>query len=144
MGTPYRYVMLEHTTDAFWEAYGRDLPELFASCALALMDTVVDVGRVEGVDMDEVRVSGHDLESLLYNWLDALIAAMSIKRRVYSRFETRVTEERDGFTLEARMWGETIDFEKHHYKTEVKGVTYHLMAVERTEDGYRARFILDL
>jgi len=41
--------------------------------------------------------------------------------------------------------GEPIDPEKHTIHTEVKAITYHMMNVERKEDGtWEATYVVDL
>src|SRR5947207_925286 len=45
-----------------------------------------------------------------------------------------------------RAWGagERVDRARHHFYTEVKGVTYHQLALRETAGGWWARIILDV
>ena len=64
---------------------------------------------------------------------------------VYASYDISIAS--DGptlFDLHAKVRGEKYDREKHGARTEVKGVTYHLMAIEESAKEARVRFILDL
>ncbi len=64
---------------------------------------------------------------------------------VYASYDISIAS--DGptlFKLRARVRGEKYDRSKHGAKTEVKGVTYHLMTIEERAKETRVRFILDL
>ena len=49
-----------------------------------------------------------------------------------------------GYRIEAEVFGEEFDAERHGLKVEVKTPTYHEYRVEKTDDGYRATVILDV
>ncbi|MCS7141750.1 MAG: archease [Candidatus Nitrosocaldus sp.] len=139
------YRMLEHMTDALVEVDADTLEQGFALAARALVDVMIDVSRVEERLEVELQAEGHDLESLLYNWLEQVMIALVSDHTAMSRFDVRVERDGDAYALRARAYGEPLDLEKHHYKVEIKGVTYHMMSIERAEDGrYRLRFLLDL
>ena len=137
------YRSLEHTSDAYLEAWGSSLEEAFENAAKALFDTMVELEKVEAVREDSFEVEGEDLESLLYNWLESLLIEFDSRGMVYGEFDVRIERRDGGFRLSARARGERFDLEKHGYKVGVKAVTYHLMKVE-ADDTYRMRFLLDI
>ncbi len=50
-----------------------------------------------------------------------------------------------GVKAEAHLWGENATRDRHILATEIKAVTYHRLAVERTPDGaYRATVLFDV
>src|SRR5881394_618588 len=53
-------------------------------------------------------------------------------------------EEVSERTLRAWGAGERVDRARHHFYTEVKGVTYHQLALRETAGGWWARIILDV
>jgi SHS2 domain-containing protein len=57
---------------------------------------------------------------------------------------TSIAEKTGICRLEANLRGEIYDRHKHGSKTEVKGVTYHLMEITKSSDQVRLRFLLDL
>jgi SHS2 domain-containing protein len=130
-------------TDAYIEAYGNTLEEAFEFAARALVDTMISVERVEPVREDYATVQGHDLESLLYNWLDLVMLKLLVDQMAFSHFVVSISEHVDAYLLKAVMKGEPLNLEKHNYKVEIKGVTYHLMKIERNA-VVKLRFLLDL
>ncbi|MFN4336732.1 MAG: archease [Candidatus Nitrosocaldus sp.] len=142
------YRMLEHMTDALVEVEANTLEEAFALAARALVDVMIDVSKVEERFELILQADGHDIESLLYNWLEQVMITLVSDHIAMSRFYPSI-EKGDGdgiYRLKAKAYGEPLDLEKHNYKVEIKGVTYHMMNIERHgDDGrYRLRFLLDL
>ena len=139
-----RYVALEHTTDAYLEAYGLTLEEAFGNAAYALMSTLVDINRVEKTSEGILSAEGHDLEGLLYNWLEIVLLRATVDMYVINDFDVRITRKGDDFELTAKTLGEILVPEKHHPKIEIKAATYHQMEIKKADGKYVLRFILDL
>lgn len=131
-------------SDAYIEAYGRDLNEAYANAAYALTDTVIDIQTVKPELKKVIEVRGFDLLNLLYNWLEAILLEMQVEQNVFREFSTKVSKEGDSWVIRAECFGERFDLEKHRPKVEVKAVTYHLMEVIDEGNRYVLRFLLDL
>lgn len=139
-----KYKDLGHVSDALIEVEGRSVEEVFEDAAIALIDTALDIGRVEKKLKKNIEVTSNDLEHLLYNWLEAVLIELEVEKRVYSEYSLRIFKSNGGYRLAAEALGEVFDPEKHHPKVEVKAVTYHLMEVAVKENGVTAKFLLDL
>jgi SHS2 domain-containing protein len=131
-------------SDAYIEAYGRDLNEAYANAAYALTDTVIDIQTVKPELKKVIEVRGFDLLNLLYNWLETILLEMQVEQNVFREFSTKVSKEGDSWVIRAECFGERFDLEKHRPKVEVKAVTYHLMEVIDEGNRYVLRFLLDL
>ncbi len=139
------YEYLEHTTDALIEAWGSTIEEAFAQAGRALFDTMLHIEKVKPTVEETIQVTGHDQKELLYNWLEELLLRFEINSKAYSSFEiTRVTKHATSVVLRANVRGEAYDRAKHGSKTEVKGITYHLMEISERPGEVRVRFLLDL
>lgn len=138
------YQFLDHMTDAYIEAHGNTMEEAFEFAARAVVDTMISVDNVEATKEAQVSVEGHDLESLLYNWLDLVMLKLLVDKQALSYFKVSIAERNNGFELQAVVRGEPLDLEKHGYKVEIKGVTYHLMEIEHKNNLVKLRFLLDL
>ncbi|HSD05274.1 MAG TPA: archease [Nitrosopumilaceae archaeon] len=136
----YRY--LEHVTDAFIEVTEDSLEEAFASAGMAVVDTVVDIKLVEEKIEKNIMVSGNDLNNLLYNWLEEIIILTITEGFVAKKFSVKVLKN-DNYKIIATASGEEINFEKHHFKVEIKSPTLHLMEIKQ-EKQVMMRFLLDL
>jgi SHS2 domain-containing protein len=129
------------TADVAFIAYGKDLSELFANCALAMFEVMVNTEQIAHKVKREVKVKGHDLLSLLFEWLNELLFYYGAENLAFSRFEVKVDEK--NFAANATCYGEEINPEKHETKTEVKACTMHKMKIEKNEI-WKARVILDV
>ncbi len=134
------YRFLDHMTDAYIEAEGSSLEEAFENAAKGLIDTMLDIDKIEAKDKIRIEVEGYDLEELLYNWLEEILLKLSIERVALREFKVKIKDNR----LEAEVYGEPLDLKKHNYKVEIKAVTYHLMEVKKEDSKYKVRFLLDL
>ena len=139
------FKFLEHMGDAYIETYGLSLEEAYANAALAMFEVMTDTSKVEPKIEESVMAEGHDLKSLLYDWLENLLVRYGVENRLFSKFVVeKINAENDHFTLKAKAFGEDFNQKKHPSKTEVKAVTYHLMEVEYSDTECRLRFLLDL
>jgi SHS2 domain-containing protein len=140
-----RFRFLEHTADAYIEAYGTSLEEAFENAALAMTDVMTEVETVEAQNEETFTVEAKDEYALLYSWLEELLLEFELKGKLYSRFEVSTIEKSaEGFRLHAKAWGENYDSEKHPSKVGIKSATYHQMEILKTPEAVTARFILDV
>ena len=142
--TPVGYKFLPHTTDAYVQAAGTTIEEAFAYAAIALMDTMCNVGDVAGSTNEELHVEASDEVMLLYSWLELLLLKFEIERRVFSSFDLKISRQSGKLLLDTKAAGEMYDRKKHGGKVEVKAVTLHRMEVFRKDQLTIVRFILDL
>lgn len=130
-------------TDAYIEVQGDSLEEAFEFAGKALVDTMVNVSTVAQTSEEHITAEGHDLESLLYDWLEAIMLKLLVDRQALSYFKVNISKHNDTYHLKATVRGESFDVEKHQYKVEIKGVTYHMMKIEQNKT-VKMRFLLDL
>jgi SHS2 domain-containing protein len=137
--------LLEHTTDAYIEAWGPTLERAFAHAAEGFYETMLNIEKIDPIVEAHVKAEGHDEKELLYNWLETLLLEFDIKEMVYASYDISISsDEPTLFKLRAKVRGEKYDRSKHGAKTEVKGVTYHLMTIEEGAKEATVTFILDL
>jgi SHS2 domain-containing protein len=129
-------------TDAFIEVIGANLEEAFANAGISVVDTIVDIKLVEEKTEKNIQVSGNDLNNLLYNWLEEIIILTITEGFVTKRFNVKIIKN-GNYEIVATAFGEEINFEKHHFKVEIKAPTFHLMEIKQ-EKQVMMRFLLDL
>lgn len=69
------YEYLDHTADVQCHAWGKDLSTAYANMALCMCNYMTDLARIY-VDPEETltfSAKGHDLESLLFKYLDEIL-----------------------------------------------------------------------
>lgn len=146
MNSKKGYEFLEHTADVYIAAYGKDLAEAFENAAIAMFDIMTDVEKISPKIRDNIKVEGAEDEfALLYNWLEVLLVKFDIEEMLYSKFKiTNISQTRNGFKLQAEIWGEKYNPQKHVSKVGVKAVTYHRMEIIKRPEKVTLKFILDI
>lgn len=139
MSVPYR--RLEHTSDVKVEIYGADLAELFTNAATCLFDLILDLKKVRETTSMPLSLESAELPELFLDWLRELLFLFSTHSLAIRRVEIASIEPTK---VQATVFGEEFDPERHALKVEVKTPTYHEYRVEKTEVGYRATVILDV
>jgi len=140
---------LEHTADVGLEIVAKDLPQLFTRAALGAMWLVLERdGEGEGTEVRSVALSEPDLPALLRSWLQTLLFWQETAGFVVSEASVAPTPEPSGSApggqapgLRAQVKG-CID--EGPRVREIKGVTYHGLALERRGGEWFGRVIFDV
>lgn len=138
---------LSHTADVGFELRADGLEELFELGARGL--AAARGGRPDpsaDAEVADVEMDRPDLERLLVAWLRELLHRSMQRDEVPSAEVRRVRrpgeDGRDGAALSARVaWRPAAP---DGPEREIKGVTYHGLAVEREGEGWHARVVLDV
>jgi SHS2 domain-containing protein len=140
-----KFEFLEHTADVLIAAHGQTLEQAFENAALAMFEVMTNTTKVDTVQEETVEVEAEDEYALLYSWLEALLVKFEIKGMLFSKFKIdRIQDTPDGYKLQASVWGEKFNAEKHPQKVAVKAVTYHRMEIIKEHDKITLEFILDI
>jgi SHS2 domain-containing protein len=137
-------------TDSIIEAYGGRMEDAFENSALALVNTMFDIDKVEIMNQQELTAQGHDIQSLLYDFLEKVIILISVEGFIAAAFKVEISknigndDNEGGYSLMAVAKGEDVDFNKHSYKVEVKAITYHEMSIVQEKNRVKIRFLIDL
>jgi len=135
----------DHTADITIECWAPTLETSFEEAALATFEVILDTSTITPTETVEIESRGYDLEELLVEWIGHLIALIDITGRFYSKFEVDgISKDTDEYVLKGRAIGETIDFDKHDTRTEVKAMTYADMKIDQQPDKTTLYFTLDL
>ena len=139
MSTKFDY--LDHTADIGIRVYGQGLGEIFINAALALREILV---KGEGPE-EEVplvfNLKGDSHEILLVKFLTELLYLFESEHKLPHRVEIQKLYESE---VEATIWTDVLDPKYHQVKTEIKAVTYHQLAIKKTDKGYEAQVIFDV
>jgi len=130
------------TADIAFEAYGKNLNELFANAALAMFEVMVNTKQIKPQTKKNVELKSIDIKGLLFSWLNELLIFYGSENLAFSKFKVKI--DKKNLTLKAECFGEKIDHKKHDVKTEVKACTYHKMKIEKNKDKWKAQVILDI
>ena len=138
-----KYEFLEHTADAKFRAYGKDLEEAFSNAALAFFALMVDVDKVKPVVGKEVNVESAKKESLLYDFLSECLFFTDTEGFVAGKVQEMSIEKKEvGFKLRAVLLGDNAD--NYELKTQIKAVTYNQMFIKEEEGKVTVQVVPDI
>jgi len=136
-----RWEHFEHKSDIGIRGYGDSPAAAFAQCALALTAVMAAPGTIAPREPVAMACAAPDLETLLLEWLGALLLEMDLRKMLFSRFEVQIAEGK----LTATAWGEPADPIRHQTAVEVKAATYHALAVRQLDaSSWLAQCVVDV
>ena len=136
------YKTLEHATDAIIEVTADNLKDAFKIAGISVIETILDISKVEEKENKKIVVEGKDLRYLLYNWLEEIIILTITEGFAGKIIQVEINED-DKWKITAEIFGENIDLKKHGFKVEIKSPTFHDMRIEQNEKVVM-RYLLDL
>jgi len=128
-----KYDIIEHTADIGIKAYGKILSECFENAATGMFDIISDTKKVKAVGEYEISLKSDTVEELLVDWLSKLLTLCDINNFLFGKFDVNVDEKK--CELNAKVYGENFDSERHTVGKEIKAVTYHILEVNKKQ-GY--------
>ncbi|XP_018331314.1 protein archease-like [Agrilus planipennis] len=128
---PCKYEYLDHTADVQLHAWGDSLKEAFEQCGIAMYGYMTELETVEIKQSAIIEAEGHDLESLLYKFLDELLFLFSCEPYLICSKVTITEFKTDGeeLRIKCKCYGEEFTLGKHPQGTEVKAITYSAMQI---------------
>lgn len=135
------YELLDHTGDIGIRVWADDVKGLFEEAARALFDIITDRKKVVIRLNREVAVQGSGREELMVAWLNELLYIHEVESLLFDDFD--IAEITPG-SLKGVARGEKFQEDRHHIKTAVKAVTYHLLEVKEKDGRWQAQIIIDI
>ncbi len=135
------FEIIDHTADIGIVCYGADIKQVFANAALGLFSLITEVNDIKENVQREVKISSQDRENLLVEWLNELLYIFEVEHIVLKRFEF---DELNDSNLKARCFGDEINPRQQKIKREVKAATYHMLAISKENNFYKAQVIFDI
>lgn len=133
--------LFPHPADIGIRGVGPTREQAFAQAATALTAVITDPAKVRPREAVDIVCLEQDDELLFMNWLSTLLYEMDTRRMLFSRFEVRPVEG----GIQARVWGEPVEIERHQPAVEVKAATYAALKVRKDNSGnWLAQCIVDV
>ena len=133
------YEVLEHTADIMFRVTGRTLAEAFAEAARAVCETMAPGCTPGGVER-RVEIEAPDRETLLADFLSEILYLSDAESIAFCSFEVQI----DGNRLTAACRGEEFSQEKHGGGSEIKGISYSGLSINKEGERYVLEFIADV
>jgi SHS2 domain-containing protein len=127
--------------DLLVEGSGRTLGEAVANVALGMLNRITPLEGITERETYRADVEGTDLQSLIFNLLDELLFLNDSEGLTAKSLTVEIDEAKLKASAIGR--GERFSAATHEVGIAVKAVTYHMMKVEKTTEGYSVRVVFD-
>ncbi len=132
------------TADIAFEAFGKNLNELFQNSALALNETMVDTKTVSAKIKKVFKLQNAELNNLLVDFLNEIIYYKDADSMIFSKFKVKVEQKDKLWKLTAEISGDKIDWKKHKLLADAKAATWHMFELQKKGKGWRAQVVIDI
>ncbi len=140
-----KYKFLEDVAiaDIAFEAYGRDLNELFENAAFAIFELSANLDTVEAKQKVEFELENEKLDNLLYDFLSEILFLKDSKYMVFKNVKVEIKEDKK-YKLKSILKGDTINPQKQQLENDIKAVTMHMFEIKKEKSGYKATVVVDI
>ena len=133
---------MDHVTDIIIEVHGSDLKEAFTVTANAVINVTLEQEKVEEKSYKVIVAKDKDLSYLLFSWIEEIVFVLITEGFAIRRMEVEISEGEE-YTINAKAYGEPLNFVKHNFKVEIKAPTFYDMQIKKNDTVYM-KFLLDL
>jgi SHS2 domain-containing protein len=135
------YEIIDHTADLGIVVKGGSIKELFVNAANAMTDLMVKADISGKGAKRRLIVEGEDLADLMVRWLSEILYLFNGEHILVMAIELG---SMGSTRLQSKLNVLSLNKGRHEILREIKAVTYHQIAVEKTPDGWEARVIFDI
>ena len=172
--TKYKFLEDVAIADIAYEAYGKDLNELFENAALAIFELSANLETVDAKKKIEIKLENEKIENLLYDFLSEILFLKDSKYMVFKKMKVSIKEtsvnrkaisaeqserkselshstaqkskifDNKKYQLRAVLEGDTINPQKQQLENDIKAVTMHMFEIKKEKKGYKATIVVDI
>jgi len=139
----YKFLPEIAIADIAFQAFGTDLNDLFESAAIAVADSMADLGSIEGTTKKKILIEENKIDMLLFDFLNEIILLKDTEELLFKKFEVKVYDD-EAKHVECVAHGEKINRDKHRFKNDLKAVTLHMFEVTQEKDRWKATVVVDI
>ena len=138
-----KFIFLEHTADAKFQAFGKTMEEAFSNSALAMFSVMTNTEKVQPKITKVVKAKGNDIKALLYAFLEEFLFLLDTEGFLLHHIKSiKITERKKVYELSAQAAGDLVS-KGYITDGDVKAVTYNEMEVKQPE-GKQKRFMVQV
>ncbi len=130
-----KYEFFEHTADAKFRAYGKNMEEAFSNAAIAMTSLIFDTEKIELKINKAIEAKGTDLKSLLVSFLSEFLYLHDAEGFILGKIVSiTINKQAEGYRLAAIAKGDAYS-DKYEVLGDVKAVTYNEMEIKEEQKG---------
>jgi len=130
-----KYKFLEHTADVKFQAFGKNLEEVFENSVLAVVETISRKEKIKSKKIKRVKIEGRDNESLLYNLIEEVIYLFDAEEFIVAK--AKINFDETTRSIEVEFHGD--DSKNYEGLDQIKSVTYNEMFVRKEKGKWAAQ-----
>lgn len=134
------FEIIEHTADYGLKVRAKTVEGIFEQTAKGMYSLITNPDKVETKRSIEIELKGDDIESLLVDFINELLFYTETEGFLLKDLNVSL----NGNNLKALCRGENFDSERHEIVEAVKAATYHMLKIERKNEGLEATIIFDV
>jgi len=134
-----KFKFLEHTADIKFQAFGKNLEEVFENSSLALKEAICGKKKIKGTKEKIIKIKGRDFESLMYKFLEEILYLLDSSNFLISKIKEIKIKD---FTLKAILSGDSS--KNYWFTNSVKAITYNEMFIKKKEGKWISQVVLDV
>ncbi len=135
------YKFLKHTGDIKIRVNEKNIELAFISSAFALSQIITDKTKINSKISKKIKVSGNDMSSLLYNFLEEFLFLLDAKGFILSEIINFKIDKKK-FLIICEVLGDKS--KNYKFTNDVKAITYHEMKIEQKNNYSVIEFVLDV
>jgi len=135
------FKFLSHTADIKIRVEEKSLELAFVGSALALKEVIAEKIKIKPLLKKEIIISGLDLKSLLYNFLEEFLFLLDSQGFVLSEIKDFKLDEKKR-KLSCLLLGDKSN--KYKFCNDVKAITYSEMLIKKGKSKNTIEFVLDV
>ena len=139
----YRFLENIAIADIAYEAYGKDLNEMFENSAMAIFELSANLKTVEAKKKTEFELENEKIENLLYDFLSEILFLKDSKYMVFKKVKVLIKENKK-YQLKAILEGDTINPKRQQLENDIKAVTMHMFEVKKEKNMWKTVVVVDI
>lgn len=135
-----KFKYLDHTSEAKFAAYGKNIDEVFRNSALAMMNILGDTSKVKSKKSKKIKIKSKNSVQLLYDFLSELLFLLEVENLFLH--DVKDIKINDDFELRCVAVGDSL--KNYDLSGHIKAVTYNDMQIKKRKNGYEAIVVVDV
>lgn len=141
--TKYRFLEDVAIADIAYEAYGKNLNELFENAALAIFELSAELKTIDAKEKVEFALENEKIDNLLYDFLSEILFLKDSRYMVFKKVKVSI-KENGKYHIKALLEGDTINPQKQKLENDIKAVTMHMFELKKEKSGWKATVVVDI
>ncbi|MBU1099531.1 MAG: archease [Bacteroidetes bacterium] len=140
----YTFKEIDHTADLAYQLIATTQEALFSAALGAYKNSVLPQHKYNAAKDITLSLQGNSIEELIVDFLREINYLLTEKGWVPEKIINARLIFENGFKAKINVAGHESGKNKLELKEEIKAITYHQLAVVKTNEGYKTNLIFDI